>query len=148
MNLDTLQKEDAESNLKYVKENFAMKLSQAYCKIFVPEKSEDADLNRPMQTETIDCTKEDNISAASEKFVSGEKLLESLGCEELRRLLDKFIWRDKDSIRLNQLWEYFSMFYYLLRLLDVNVLLNTVRKGLSARLLVWQKIFKTENTLS
>ena len=132
LNLDTLQKDDAESNLKSATETFAMKLSQAYCKIFVPERSEDGDLNRPMQVEKIDCTKEDNISAASEKFISDENLLRSLGFEELRRLLDKFLWCNDDAVKLNQLWEYFATYYYLPRLVDENVLYDTVRRGVKA----------------
>lgn len=132
LNLDALQMEDAKGNLKSAAENFAMKLSQAYCRIFAPERSEDGDLNRPMHAEKIDCTKEDNISTASGKFVSDENLLKSLGVEELRRLLDKFIWRDKDSVNLNQLWEYFATYYYLPRLVDANALYDTVRRGVKA----------------
>ena len=125
--------EDAKNNLKLAKENFAMKTSQAYCKIFAPERSEDGDLNRPMQVEKIECTKEDNISAASEKFVGDETLLCSLGCEVLRRLLDKFIWRDSNAVKLNQLWEYFATYYYLPRLSDLQVFLATIRKGVEAK---------------
>lgn len=132
LNLDSLQKEDAENNLREAMETFALKTSQAYCRIFAPERSEDCDLNRPMQVEKIDCTKEDNISAASDKFVAGEMLLNALGCEVLKNFLDKFLWGDEDAIKLNKLWGYFATFYYLPRLVDVNVLLNTVSKGVAA----------------
>ena len=129
LNLDSLQLEDAKNNLKLATENFAMKTSQAYCKIFAPERSDDGDLNRPLEVKEIDCTKEDNIFAASEKFLADEMLLGSLGCETLRGLLDKFIWRDKDSVKINQLWEYFATYYYLPRLVEENVLIAAVRKG-------------------
>ena len=133
LNLDALQIDDAKGNFKAATDNFSMKLSQTYCKLFAPERSEDGNLNLPMQVDNIDCTKEDNISAAAEKFIADEKMLGSLGCEELRRLLDKFLWRDKDAIKVNQLWEYFATFYYLPRLVDVNVLLATIKRGVAQK---------------
>ena len=142
LNLDTLQREDAQSNLNLAKENFSMKVSQVYCKIFVPERSENGDLNRPMQVERIECTNGNNISAALDKFISDEKLLSSLGCEELRRLLDKFLWRETDAVKLNRLWECFATYYYLPRLLDVNVLLNTVRNGVASAIFALAEDFQ------
>ena len=133
LNLDSLQLEDAKSNLKTATETFAMKISQAYGKIFAPERSDDGDLNRPPEVRTIECTKEENISVASEKFIGDEILLGALGCRELLRLLDKFLWREKDSLTLGQLWEYFATYYYLPRLLDENVLFGAVRKGVAEK---------------
>ena len=133
LNLDSLQLEDAKSNLKLATENFAMKTSQAYCKIFAPERSEDGDLNVPLEIKEIECTKEDNISAASEKFVSGESLLGALGDDVLCRFMDKFLWRNSDSLKFSQLWEYFSTYYYLPRLIDEEVLRKAVRKGVAAK---------------
>ena len=133
LNLDSLQLADAKSNLKSAAEDFAMKLSQAYCKIFAPERSEDGNLNVPMQAANIDCTKEDNISAASEKFVADEKLLGALGPVELLRWLDKFLWRDVDDIQIGKLWNYFAEYYYLPRLVDVKILLDTIRRGVASK---------------
>lgn len=111
-----------------------MKLSQAYCQIFAPETSEDNKLNFPtLYVAKIDCTKEDNISVASEKFIREEKLLESLGCEALRQSLNKYLWKDKDALDLNKLWEYFASLYYLPRLVEENVLINAVRKGVASK---------------
>ena len=98
LNLDSLQIDDAKSNLKLAEENFAMKLSQAYCKIFVPERSTDGDLNRPMEVADIDCTKENNISAASEKFSNDDNLIGSLGPDNLTAQMNKFLWCDDDSV--------------------------------------------------
>ena len=129
LNLDSLQLDDAKSNLKTATENFSMKISQAYCKIFAPEKSEDGNLTVKFKVEKIECTKENNILAASENFFADEKILQSLGNNTLKNYLDRFIWRESDSVKLSQLWEYFAQYYYLPRLTDEDVLLETVRKG-------------------
>ena len=144
LNLDTLQKEDAEDNLKTAQENFVMKISQAYCRIFAPEQSEDGKLNVDMSVETIECLKEENISATSEKFHKDEKLLDSLGSEKLKNLLNKFIWHDKDFVNLNQLWEYFATYYYLPRLTEKNVLLETVKKGVKAKVFALAENFQED----
>lgn len=133
LNLDSLQQEDAKSNLKLATENFAMKTSQAYCKIFAPERSEDGELNCPMEVEKIECTKEDNISAAAEKFFGEDMLIGALGDKVLCRFMDKFLWRDSDALKFNQLWEYFSTYYYLPRLVDVNVLIDAVKLGVKEK---------------
>ena len=48
-------------------------------------------------------------------------------------MLDKFIWRERDAVKLNQLWEYFTTYYYMPRLTDKNVLLETVCKGVAEK---------------
>lgn len=60
-------------------------------------------------------------------------LLKSLGHEKLKNLLDKFIWRERDAVNLNQLWEYFTTYYYMPRLTNKSVLLETVRKGVAEK---------------
>lgn len=129
-NLDSLQITDAKSNLESAEKTFAIKVSQAYCRIFAPAQSSGADTkNLQWDMKEIACTAEENISAAAEKVTSNEMLLKGLGREQLKRLLDEFIWRERDAVKLNQLWEYFTTFYYLPRLNDKEVLLETVRKG-------------------
>lgn len=132
LNLDTLQLKDAKNNLDAAEKNFAMKVSQAYCKIFSP-KCEDGNLNNfYFKVENIECTDESNISAAEKKFIYDENLLQSLGSEKLKDLLDRFILQENDFVKINQLWEYFATYYYLPRLVDVNVLFDTVRKGVKS----------------
>lgn len=134
LNLDRVQLVDAESNLKSAEKNFAIKISQAYCRLFTPDNFGEADLTVPKWFfAEIDSTTEDNISLAAEKFSSSEMLLKSLGHEKLKNLLDKFIWRERDAVKLEQLWNYFTTYYYMPRLTDKNVLFETIRKGVAAK---------------
>lgn len=134
LNLDRVQLVDAESNRKSTEKNFAMKISQAYCQLFAPDNFGEADMTiLKWFFAEIDCTTEDNISATAEKFSNSEMLLKSLGHEKLKNLLDKFIWRERDAVKLNQLWEYFTTYYYMPRLTGKSVLLETVRKGVAEK---------------
>lgn len=144
LNLDRIQFIDVRNNLEATEKTFSMKISQAYCKIFAPDTFGDADINNlKWHVEEIICTKEENISVASEKFNRDEKLLNSLGSEMLKNLLDKFIWREKDFVNVKQLWEYFTTYYYLPRLIGEDVLLETVKKGVKAKVFAlaetWQE---------
>lgn len=130
LNLDRVQLIDAKNNLNSAKENFAMKISQAYCQLFAPDNFGEADMTvLKWFFAEIDCTKEENISATAEKFSSEGELLKSIGHEKLKNLLDKFIWRERDAVNVNQLWKYFTTYYYMPRLTEENVLLSTIRKG-------------------
>lgn len=134
LNLDRVQLVDAKSNRKSTEKNFAMKISQAYCQLFAPYTFGETDMTvLKWFFAEIDCTTEDNISVTAEKFSSNEMLLKSLGHEKLKNLLDKFIWRERDTVNLNQLWEYFTTYYYMPRLTDKSVLLETVRKGVAEK---------------
>lgn len=131
-NLDISQIDDAKNQLKSAEENFAMKTSQAYCKIFLPERK-DAITNPPMEEKEIECTKEDNISVAYDKFTTDENLIDSIGCLTLRTLLDEYnIWQKKDckNITLIELWDCFVKYYYMPCLTGKNVLFEAVRKGI------------------
>lgn len=134
LNLDRVQLVDAKNNLESAKKNFAIKISQAYCQLFAPDNFGEADMTvLKWFFAEIDCIAEDNISASAEKFSSSEKLLKSLGHGKLKNLLDKFIWREREAVNLKQLWEYFTTYYYMPRLTDENVLLETVRKGVAEK---------------
>lgn len=149
LNLDRVQVMDVKNNLETTEKTFSMKISQAYCKIFAPNTFGDADINNlKWRVEEIICTKEDNISAASEKFNADEALLNSLGSEELKKLLDKFIWREKDFVNVKQLWEYFTTYYYLPRLTDENVLLETVKKGIKAKVFALAENFQEDKAIN
>lgn len=132
LNLDVLQMEDAESNLKSAEENFVMKLSQAYSQIFAP-KSDTNLQNLDWQVEEINCTKGENISVAAQKFYQCEMIISTLGNKHLKNLLDNYIWRESESVELNKLWGYFTTFYYLPRLNNEKVLIEAVMKGVEAK---------------
>ncbi|MBQ7475862.1 MAG: hypothetical protein IJT06_00535, partial [Selenomonadaceae bacterium] len=135
LNLDRLQQIDTESNCNLTEKNFEMKISQAYCKIFAPSLPDSSDNLNEMQlnTEEIECIKEENIQFASEKFAKDEKLLKSLGDKMLKKSLDEYIWRTSDTVQLGKLWDYFTTYYYMPRLIEKNVLIETVRKGVAEK---------------
>ena len=132
LNLEVLQIEDAENNLKVANENFDMKISQAYGKIFAPKS--DANLNNlEWQVEEINCTKGENLEVAAQKFFQCEMLISALGKDKLKNLLDQYIWRESNCVVLDKLRQYFTEYYYMPRLNDKKALLEAVKKGVAAK---------------
>ncbi len=132
LNLDALKIMDAEENLKKSEENFKMKLSQAYSRIFAPKSGTNLN-NFDWQVEKIVCTNDDNIEVAAQKILKCEMCLKELGNIYLKSLLDEYIWQKNDCVSLNKLWEYFATYYYLPRLNDKKVLIECVTKGIEAK---------------
>lgn len=131
LNLDRQQIKDAEGNRESARKDFYNKLSQTYSKAFAPRS--DVDLIVIWDEYTLNCTTEDNIAAAFAAFKRDDNLIESMSAENLRRLLDEYEFICRDGVDVDKLWEYFTTLYYMPRLVDKNVLLEAIRKGVEAK---------------
>lgn len=140
LRLDVVQIEEVERNLASATKDFTIKLSQAYCRLIYPESDDNANLTLPLHVDKFECTAENNISVAYDKFtgknINDIKILfTALGGDALRREIDKrnFIWQG-DAVNIKQLWEYFAKYYYMPRLLNEKVLLDAVKRAVKAKI--------------
>ena len=129
LNITAVQDDEVTENIKSSTKKFSEKLSQTYCRLIYPVSDDNRSLTLPLRDEKIECANEENISVASAKFVEDEKLLPVLGGGALKRLLDDFIWNNSEKINVKQLWEYFTKYYYMPRLVDEKVLFDAIRRG-------------------
>lgn len=72
------------------------------------------------------------MQKAAERLTSDDNLIRVWGPVLLKMELDKWLWKDRDSIEIKQLWSYLTAYCYLPRLRDVNVLLDTIKNGVMA----------------
>ncbi len=136
LNLDDIRRKDAINNRDTSEKTFKMKVSQAYSKILAPYTDEKNVGDIHWYVENINCTTGDNILAAEKKFLRDERLLPSLGPNALKRFLDEYIWRDKDSVKVDQLGEYFMTYCYLPRLIGPSALFAAINNGKLKKLFV------------
>ena len=134
LNLDDIRRRDANNNLKSATMNFEMKVSQAYSKILAPYTDEKNVSEFHWNVGDINCLNGENIFEAEKKFLSKELLLALMGEKALKRTLDNFIWRDRDSVDGDQLWEYFMTYCYLPRLVDRSALFAAINRGDQSKL--------------
>ena len=132
-NLDQAQIREADASIKQVEQSLVMRLALVYAWVLAPYIDPDASIKDvKWDIAEISCTAPDNVQKAAERLTSDDNLIRAWGPVLLKMELDKWLWKDRDFIEIRQLWTYLTSYCYLPRLRDVNVLLDTIRKGVMA----------------
>ena len=129
-NLDQAQLKEADASINQVESNLIMRLSQSYAWVFAPYIDADTSIKEvKWDIAEISCTSPDNVQKTAERLTTDDNLIPTWGPVLLKMELDQWLWKDRDSIEIRQLWNYLTSYCYLPRLRDVNVLLDTIKKG-------------------
>ena len=132
-NLDQAQIREADASIKQVEQSLVMRLALVYAWVFAPYIDAEASIKDvKWDIAEISCTEPNNVQKAAERLTSDDNLIRAWGPVLLKMELDKWLWKDRDAIEIKQLWGYLTAYCYLPRLRDVNVLLDTIRKGVMA----------------
>lgn len=132
-NLDQAQIREADASIQQVEANLVMRLSQAYAWVFAPYIDAEENIkDMRWNIAEISCTQLDNVQKCAERLTSDDNLIRAWGPVLLKMELEKWLWKERDAIEIKQLWEYLASYCYLSRLRDVQVLLDTIRKGVMA----------------
>ena len=129
-NLDQSQIREADASIRQVEANLVMRLSQAYAWVFAPYIDAEENIKDvKWDIAETSCTQLDNVQKCGERLTGDDNLIRAWGPVLLKMELDKWLWKDRDAIEIKQLWGYLTSYCYLPRLRDINVLLDTIRKG-------------------
>ena len=132
-NLDQAQIREADASIQQVEANLVMRLSQAYAWVLAPDIDAEENIKDVYwNIAEISCTQLDNVQKCAERLTSDDNLIRAWGPGLLKMELDQWLWKERDAIEIKQLWEYLASYCYLPRLRDVQVLLDTIRKGVMA----------------
>ena len=132
-NLDQAQIREADASIQQVEANLVMRLSQAYAWVLAPDIDDEENIKDVYwNIAEISCTQLDNVQKCAERLTSDDNLIRAWGPSLLKMELDQWLWKERDAIEIKQLWEYLASYCYLSRLRDVQVLLDTIRKGVMA----------------
>ncbi|MTI83942.1 MAG: ATP-binding protein [Firmicutes bacterium] len=131
LNLDAHQRRQATESLKRSTETVDLRMKEAYCWLLVPTQ----DGANPVEWETtrISGGAESHIKKASGKMKSSEQLIVRWAPALLRMELDRWLWKDQDHISVRKLWEFMSSYCYLQRLRDEDVLLASIKEGITSK---------------
>lgn len=137
LNLDPHQVKQAETQLKSADGVVTARIPEAYQWLLVPVQ---ATPQAPVEWNAVRLSGSDALAArASKKLKNDELLVTSFGGTRLKMELDRIpLWRG-DSVLIKQLAEDFAKYLYLPRLRDPEVLVESVRAGLSV--LIWTDTF-------
>jgi predicted AAA+ superfamily ATPase len=135
LNLDPLQKKQAENQKQAANGAVAARLPETYQWLLVPEQKSAQD---PVDWHAIRLSGTESLaSRASKKLKNDELLVAGLAASRLRMELDRIpLWRG-DNVSIKQVIEDFARYLYLPKIKQPSTLVDAIREGLA--LLTWQK---------
>lgn len=127
LNLDVAQNKESTEKKNRSDETVNLRLNAAYSRLLVPyvEREVSWDVRWTDSYANI----ENGLAGIKQKLESGQNLISKWGKDLLLFELNKLLWKDKDSIRIGDLWSNLCSYCYLPRLADFSVLQNTIREG-------------------
>ena len=133
LNLDASQIRETDNNLDRSNKTVDMCIKETYCWLIMPYIDKSVEL-KAITWEVIRISGGDEsiIAKAAKKTLQNESVIKEWAPMLLKMELDKLLWRDKNEIQIQKLWEYLCTYCYLPRLANEEVLLNTIRTGLNS----------------
>ena len=138
LNLDAFQNKQATTKRHQSNQDVNNILRETYQLLLVPTQP---DAQGGIEWKETRLQGQESLFArASKKAIDESDLLDNYAATNLRlEALDRFLWRDTNHIDLKRLWEYLTQYLYLPRFKDPNVLLETVRNGVTST--IWADNF-------
>lgn len=129
LNLDKFQEGQVETKLKDFDSTIDLRLHGTYAWGIAPRQ---ADPTEDIEWEEFKVGGEGSLAErASARFTTEWALRPKLGGAELRGLLDKYLWVERDHVTVGQLAEWFARYLYLPRVTSRDVLELAVQDGAS-----------------
>jgi len=127
LNLDKFQENQVESRIKEFDETVDLRLKGTYAWAIAPRQ---ADPTAEVDWEDFKAAGEGSLAErASSRLATEWALRPTLGGVELRSLLDKYLWPERNHVAVGQLAEWFARYLYLPRLQGFDVIEAAVRDG-------------------
>lgn len=138
LNLDPFQTKQARTKQQQADQDVKKLLTDTYQWLVVPDQPEASGAIEWKSTRLQG--PQSLVQRASQKALHEESLSDTFSPDVLvLEVLDPFIWRDRNHIDLEQLWQYFTQYLYLPRLTDKRVLLGAIEAGVMST--VWTDYF-------
>ena len=134
LNLDATQNRETDNNLSKSNETVDARIKEAYCWLLVPYIDRKTDMKHIVWDVTrISGGDGSIISRASKKVLQNEAVIMQWAPALLLMELDETLWKDSDNLSFKKLWEYLCTYCYLPRLASEEVLMETIKSGLTSK---------------
>ncbi len=133
LNLDASQNRETQNNLNRSNQLVDAQIQETYCHLLVPYIDREIDL-RTIVWDVISLRGSNDtiVSKASKKMQQNEQLITQWAPMLLKMQLDNLLWQDKDQINVGDLWKLLCTYCYLPRLASVDVLKDTIQRGVNS----------------
>ena len=130
LNLDAFQRSQADQKLQQADVVVVQRIPETYYLLLVPTQP---DPTGPVEWQRLRAQGQDPLAVrASRKLKTEELLITEIAPTRLRLELDRVPPWQNDRVGVKQLWEYFTQYLYLPRLLDREVLAAAIQDGVAS----------------
>jgi predicted AAA+ superfamily ATPase len=135
LNLPPTTERQVKKKIESSEETITGRMKETFCQLLVPTQEGTG----PVEWQSSKLQGDSIVGRASKKLVGDQSLIPSWSPALLQMELEKWLWKDKNHIRVKDIWEYLAQYIYLPRLKDEQTLLNTIREG--AGPMAWFEFF-------
>lgn len=133
LNLDATQNRETQNNLNMINKQVDEDIKQTYCHLLIPYIDKDVDLKSIIWASiNLRGSDEGIVATAAKKMKQNAQLITEWAPQLLQMKLDELLWQDKDYIKVGDLWKMLCTYCYLDRLSDLDVLKETIMRGVNS----------------
>ena len=135
LNLDPVTERQVKKQIQSNEDTISERMKETFCHLLVPVQ----DGTGPIEWQSAKLQGDNLVSRASKRLVTDQSMIPTWSAALLRMELDKWLWKEKDHIKVKDTWEYLAQYIYLPRLKDEQTYINAIREGVGS--LTWKDFF-------
>lgn len=132
LNLDAAQNSETNNNISRCNNAVRDRLNEVYCWLLVPRIDSNADMKTIVWDKDRLIGMEKIVPKAAAKMLQNEQVITKWAPSLLKMELDNLLWREDNHIMVKKLWEYLTTYCYLPRLANFDVLVSTIKVGVTS----------------
>ncbi|SBO44248.1 DUF499 domain-containing protein [Cyanobium sp. NIES-981] len=126
MNITVAQRNQAISKIEDATHAISLRIPETWCHLLVPFQSEPGPGGASWDERRLSGGKGSLGERASQKCEQEDLLFSSLGARRIRQDLDRFLWKDRDSVSARELVDWCRKYLYLPRISGDHVILDAL----------------------
>lgn len=135
LNLDPVTERQVKKKIQGTEETINERMKETFCHLLVPIQEG----TNPIDWQPTRLQGDNLVSRASKKLVADQSMIPAWSPALLRMELDNWLWKDKNHIKVRDVWDYLAQYVYLPRLKDEQTFVNAIREGVGS--LTWKDFF-------
>lgn len=135
LNLDPVTERQVKNQIQTLEDTIIERLKETFCHMLVPAQEGTSSI----EWQSTKLQGDNLVARASKKLITDQSMVPHWSAALLRMELDKWLWKEKNHIKVKEVWEYFTRYIYLPRLKDEQTFIGAIREGVGS--LTWKDFF-------
>ena len=135
LNLDPVTERQVKKQIQTNEDTITERMKETFCHLLVPAQEG----TNAIEWQSTKLQGDSLVARASKKLIADQSMIPNWSAALLRMELDKWLWKEKNHIKVKEVWEYFAQYIYLPRLKDEQTFIGAIRAGVGS--LTWKDFF-------